>query len=126
MSARPPSRPLHSTSSISRTLFHSRLSRRPTSSSTSTTATTLVESPPDSSSSEILVRNQNGDYAVTVPTLPAPEDDPAEAEAEAQLDAKEAESMSWHIFFDRPSSCAADWLLWGDPKPKRASLLICH
>lgn len=60
-----------STSHVRRNLFHSNLSRRTPSASTSTSATTLQVSPQDSASSEIVVRNQHGDYLVSVPSMPA-------------------------------------------------------
>ncbi|MCJ1385937.1 hypothetical protein MMC17_009062 [Xylographa soralifera] len=81
-----------SASHVRRNLFHHSLSRRPTSASTSTSATTLHDSPQESSNSEIVVRNQDGDYQVSVPSLPADEDEQAGNE-----DEKEAEKLDARI-----------------------------
>ncbi|MCJ1232738.1 hypothetical protein MMC14_000692 [Varicellaria rhodocarpa] len=77
MASRPgPSQPAKGQSSVRRNLFHGSLSRRPTSAtSTSTSATTYIESPHDTSS-EIVVRDRNGNYQISLPTLPLVEDDP--------------------------------------------------
>ena len=69
------------TSQIRRNLFPNGLSRRPTSASTSTSATTLLESP-QGQTSDIVVRDQNGNYDVSVPSLPAIDDDDQSPEAE--------------------------------------------
>ena len=77
MAHRPPSRPPPaSLSHVRRNLFHQNLSRRPTSAtSNSTSATTqLLDSPPiDSTSSEIVERDENGNYVIQLPMLPPEE-----------------------------------------------------
>jgi len=56
------------TSNVRRNLFHHHLSRRPASASTSTSATTF-EAPTDSSS-DIVSRDQNGNYQVETQVIP--------------------------------------------------------
>ena len=55
---------------VRRNLFHHQLSRRPTTSSTSTSAETLRLDPdPGSDTSDIVIRDQNGDFAIGDPLL---------------------------------------------------------
>lgn len=78
--------PSNAGSSVRRNLFHHHLSRRPTSASTSTSATTLPESPQEDSS-EIIVKDQSGNYDVQVPLLP-----PLDGEQAQDDEATEKES----------------------------------
>lgn len=61
--------------SVRRNLFNSQLSRRPTrSDSTTSSSRTVIDYPQDQtsnsdSSSEILIKNANGDYAATIPSI---------------------------------------------------------
>ena len=68
------SRPTN-TSNVRRNLFHHHLSRRPNSVSTSTTATTLQEQEYDS---EIVTKDRNGNFEVSMPALPAVDEDQAQ------------------------------------------------
>ena len=103
-SRQPTSRlPPTSTSQVRRALFHNNLSRRPTSASTSTSATTLHESPPDTSSSEIVVRNSEGDYQVTVPALSMEEGEETVDEEEKANEGTRA-SIPWG-----QGPCADGW-----------------
>ena len=88
MTARPPApRSTTSGSQVRRNLFHHHLSRRPTSASTSTSTTTLQESAPDDSA-EIVPKDQNGNYQISIPRLPPldedqpPEDEGSEKESQ--------------------------------------------
>lgn len=75
---------------VRRNLFHHQLSRRPTTSSTSTSAETLrLEPDPGSDSSDIVIRDQNGDFAVGDPPLESLD----EQEEGEPSDAHEDESM---------------------------------
>lgn len=58
--------------SVRRNLFQQHLSRRPTTSSTSTSAETLRLDPPESESqaSDLVRRDQNGDYEIGDPAVP--------------------------------------------------------
>ena len=75
------------TSNVRRNLFHHHLSRRPNSVSTSTTATTLQEQDYDV---EIVTRDRNGNYEVSMPSLPSLDEDQAQDE-----EVREQESMCY-------------------------------
>ncbi len=56
--------------SVRRNLFHQHLSRRPTTSSTSTSAETLrLDIDPESDSSDIVIRDQNGEFQIGDPPI---------------------------------------------------------
>ena len=74
------------THSVRRNLFNSQLSRRPPTTATSSSSTgagsvahfdSVLDAATDDSSSDILVRNANGEYAVTIPGVPPPAADAA-------------------------------------------------
>jgi hypothetical protein len=76
------------TTGVRRNLFHQHLSRRPTTSSTSTSAETLRLDTGESENSDIVIRDQNGDFEIgDLPMESA--DDPEEMGPE---DAREDES----------------------------------
>jgi hypothetical protein len=76
---------------VRRNLFHSHLSRRGTNLSTSTTtsATTLIDGAHDAGGSEIVVRNPNGEYQRSFPTLT-----PSESEQPVDVATQEVEGKS--------------------------------
>lgn len=87
--------PTTSATGVRRNLFHHSLSRRPTGgSSKSSTASTVAEEPAiHDDSAGIVVKDRNGNFQVTVPTLP-PMDDEQAAEEE---DGVEKEKMEMRL-----------------------------
>lgn len=80
---------------VRRNLFHQHLSRRPTTGSTSTSAETLrLDIEPESDSSDIVIRDQNGDFQIGDLPMQAYDDEEGSNE-----DAKEDEST----FYDEDS-----------------------
>ena len=76
---------------VRRNLFHQHLSRRPTTSSTSTSAETLrLDNDLEIDSSEIVIRDQNGDFQIGDPPVQAYDDQ----EEGGNGDAMEDESTS--------------------------------
>jgi len=104
----------NATNEVRRNLFRSQLSRRPTNTSASTKASSLVDSSRYGSSSEIVVRNQNGNYIESVPSLPIAEND-----ASADNESQEAEELRVNeMLGNRPRQSSEEELL----KAVRSSL----
>lgn len=90
------SRPLAITgATVRRNLFSQHSLRRPAASiSTSTSVTTLLESPKDDGS-EIVVKDQNGNYQVQIPLLPPLEDDQAQDDDTTEKESGFREMVLW-------------------------------
>jgi hypothetical protein len=77
---------------VRRNLFHQHLSRRPTTSSTSTSAETLrLDNDHATDTSDIVVRDQNGDFDIGDPPAAPPMDEPGQ---EVHIELEEDESWS--------------------------------
>ncbi|MCJ1256827.1 hypothetical protein MMC24_004651 [Lignoscripta atroalba] len=104
------SRPTASnTSHVRRNLFHHHLSRRPTSASTSTSVTTLQDSPRDNNS-DIVMRDQNGNYQVQMPSLPAVDDEQSQEDEGRETEKLEARLLEMYRNRSRQTSEPAELL----------------
>ncbi|KAK2628471.1 hypothetical protein QTJ16_001574 [Diplocarpon rosae] len=83
------------TTGVRRNLFHQHLSRRPTTSSTSASAETLrLDIEPGSDSSDIVIRDQNGDFEIEDPQTQLFDGPEEGAHVDAHEDEKERQRLA--------------------------------
>lgn len=89
------------TPSVRRNLFHHHLSRRPTTTSTSNSCSTTQE-PAKDETSEIVARDNKGNYQFRVPALPPLEDDHVpDEEMGHERDSKWSISLVQYMFTNK-------------------------